>query len=413
MDFRHLLWVVVVGLPLSASAVSSVSMAEKIRNLAPIPVGVVYVQQPGDDIATIRQHFRSIKELGFNCLKQIMLQNNSWPFTKRVYNTALDEGLIPWWYEKAGWLPITSELLDKLGMPHNMTQEQIQADGRMLDFQVAALRKRVDRMDQKGSPPPADGVRQGRGLLPLPGVLQSYFATWLSKEYSNNIQALHKAWHIQTDLAQPASARLPENFSAAAHMLTDTNIDTSCGYTYCQRGIDRDFRRYRDALRFEADQAVNASLQQSLFFLNHDQFEPLRIGGESGELANEAQNGWDRWLLAQNVATQAGGFYDSLHLPWHYLLTNHQNSISSAPSQRSFLVDVPVAVMVRSIVDSFRGGWTGAFESSGGPAQFSGGQASGLQAGQLQRLLLTYVAGGMKGVGLWCWCVLVCLCLNT
>ena len=69
--------------------------------------------------------------------------------------------------------------------------------------------------------------------------------------------------------------------------------------------------------------------------------------------------------------------------------------------------------MVRSIVDSFRGGWTGAFESSGGPAQFSGGQASGLQAGQLQRLLLTYVAGGMKGVGLWCWCVFLRVFAST
>lgn len=46
--------------------------------------------------------------------------------------------------------------------------------------------------------------------------------------------------------------------------------------------------------------------------------------------------------------------------------------------------------------DYFRGGWTGEWESTGGPTLYSGGQSTSVDAGTMRRLLLGYLAAGMK-----------------
>ena len=41
--------------------------------------------------------FATIKKLGFNALKQVMLTNVSVPFVEAVFIAAIEEGLVPWW----------------------------------------------------------------------------------------------------------------------------------------------------------------------------------------------------------------------------------------------------------------------------------------------------------------------------
>jgi beta-galactosidase len=47
-------------------------MQRKLRQIAPMPGGVVFLPWPGLTENQARQHFRLMKQLGFTCLKQTM-----------------------------------------------------------------------------------------------------------------------------------------------------------------------------------------------------------------------------------------------------------------------------------------------------------------------------------------------------
>jgi beta-galactosidase len=68
-------------------------MQRKFRKIAPMPAGVVYIQQPNEGEKEMREHFRNMKKLGFNALKQIM-NLPSWSI-ENISLIALDEGIIP------------------------------------------------------------------------------------------------------------------------------------------------------------------------------------------------------------------------------------------------------------------------------------------------------------------------------
>lgn len=87
------------------------------------------------DVDAIRLEFATIKKLGFNALKQVMLTNMSAFFVESVFIAAIEEGLVPWWYGQAGWEAITPTLLSRLGIPLNASLEAAQSDPRMVAYQ--------------------------------------------------------------------------------------------------------------------------------------------------------------------------------------------------------------------------------------------------------------------------------------
>jgi beta-galactosidase len=80
----------------------------RFRALAPIPAGVVYIQEPGEGTAEMRAHFRQMRELGFNALKQIMPLPD-WT-VECIQRIALEEGIVPWWFGEGGCEPPSTEL---------------------------------------------------------------------------------------------------------------------------------------------------------------------------------------------------------------------------------------------------------------------------------------------------------------
>jgi glutamate-1-semialdehyde aminotransferase len=94
---------------------------------------------------------------------------------------------------------------------------------------------------------------------------------------------------------------------------------------------------------------------------------------------------WDLFAQAR-LAQAAGSFYISSHLPWHYSGFQHE-------LDRPVFFEVSAAVAAASAA----GAWPGEWESTGGPSQYSGGQATSLSAASMTKLLLTYLAAGMKG----------------
>ena len=89
-------------------------MQQKFRKLAPMPAGVVYVQQPNEGDKEMRAHFQNMKKLGFNALKQIM-PLPTWTI-EQISLIALEEGIMPWWYGEGGYEEITPTLLEQLGV---------------------------------------------------------------------------------------------------------------------------------------------------------------------------------------------------------------------------------------------------------------------------------------------------------
>ncbi len=356
----------------------SCSMQEKLQMLAPVPFGVVIIEKPGDTLATVAARMAQAAGEGFTALKQILLEvplaeseASYLNRTKAWFSAALDAGLSPWWYGEGGWECFTVELLRELGLPEDAPPWQLAAAPAMRAYQAALQRDRVRNMT---SLPVYNLGEPGAGNPVLAPALVPAFAEWLAGAYGGNLTGLLLAW-ADGSRGNFSQAECSDFGACAALLAAPVNGWPS-----------PDYRRYRDSMRFQADgllARLNASIAA---FRAADANAPVRTGGASLQL-NHAYYAWD--LFAQGaLAAEAGSFYISSHLPWHYSGMQHE-------------VDRPVFFEVSAAVAAGRGAWPGEWESSGGPSQYSGGQATAIGPGGITRLLLTYLAAGMRGVGLW------------
>jgi beta-galactosidase len=85
-----------------------------------------------------------------------------------------------------------------------------------------------------------------------------------------------------------------------------------------------------------------------------------------------------------------------MHFSWHFDQVNHE-------------IVRPLYMQASLMADLFKGGWTGGWESTGGPQQLDGERGNGtpnsyyVGAGELMQLYLSQLAGGFRGFGIWCW----------
>ena len=358
-------------------------MQEKLRALKPFPVGVVYYQQRGDKLDDIRNEFRIMRELGYNALKQIELKapDNPADFEERVFHAAIEEGIVPWYYGQAGWLTITQDIVDSLGIAFEINGNNlpdIQNHPRMKEFQNKMLHNRVLRMKNKPAKPPGMG-EPGRNSPYLTQRLIPAFATWLQKKYQT-LDVLKDAWNFgYTDSPHINS------FMDAASLLEATTTD-EFGNRWGERSWD--FRRMRDAMRFQADLIIDNYNETMKVFYDWDPEEPERTGGHQ-LFENQAINSWDLEAQAKTAAL-GGSFYSSIHLTHHFFLVEGE-------------IVKPVYMQSRIVADMFKGGWSATWESTGGPTQWSGHHNLTVEEDLMKQLFLSYVAAGLKGIGIWMW----------
>ncbi len=358
-------------------------MQGKIRSIKPFPVGVVYYQQRGDNMDSVKKEFKVLKDLGFTSLKQVVLSapDNAPDFEKQVFYAALDAGITPWYYGAGGWDRISQRLVDSLGIKLAVNTKNlpvIESDERMLKYQDALLRSRIERMHMKPIPGKGKG-EPGRNNAFMPERLIPEFAKWLEKQYLT-IDALKVAWNCGFCGKCEFS-----NFSEAAKLLEGQGFDEFGKGT---GKVDHDFRRYRDAMRFQADLIVENYQGMMKMFNDWDSLEPERTGGHQ-LFENQAMNTWD--LEGQAKSARIGGsFYSSIHLAHHFFLIDGE-------------MVRPAYFQARTIADMFKGGWAATWESTGGPTQWSGYDQYTVDEGRMTQLMLSYLAAGLKGVGLWMW----------
>jgi len=367
-------------------------MQRKLRKLAVIPVGCVFLPWPGMSEQEARQQFRNMKQAGFTCLKQTM-GTPEWP-EQRTLSLALEEGLIPFWYDQGGWEDITPELLTKLGLPADMPIEQAMEHPKMIAHQTEVLQRYIERKSEKGPKPtghdPAQtdptwvpgvvGDVKGHELLP---AHVPHFVRWLKEQYGT-LEKLVQAWNF-------------------AHVGIGTPVKSWDDVeALVPRMGGNEYRRLRDVMRFRADAFIRQYISQP--FEQHARRwpdEPLRAGGEMGLFLPFASRATDMEGFAR-VCARHGCFYPSLHLAWHFEEVN-------------FEVARPVYMQASLAVDWAKGIWTAPIESTGGPQYFSGGKSPFVEATRhttagfttdertMTQLILSYLGAGFKGFGLWSW----------
>ena len=375
-------------------------MQRKLRNIAPMPVGVVFLPWPGMTEEDARQHFRLMKKLGFTCLKQTMPLPPEWP-TERTLKVALEEGIIPFWYAEGGYEDITPELLKKLGLPQDMSIDEALEHPKMLAYQHEIIRKRIER---DHSPlVPHEGGKKGKTTVDpswVPGMVGDikghelhpdalpHFVEWLKKQYAS-VEALKEAWNFDHIGIASDDMRSWQSWD-----------DVLEGIKNGLHG--REYRHLRDALRFRADTftkqyiADRVARQKTI-----DPHEPLRAGGEMGLFLSFASRGTDMEQIAEQMG-EGGSFYPSIHLAWHF-------------EEVDFEVARAVYMQTQISHDWAKGIWSATWESTGGPQYFSGGKSPFVKeaqdkvpgftvnAGTMTQLMLSWLAGGYKGFGLWAW----------
>jgi beta-galactosidase len=371
------------------AALNDSAMQRKLRRLRPWPVGVVFIERPGMTMAEIRAHFRRMRELGFNCLKQCQVcATTDW---RAVYHAALDEGIIPWWYGEAGWEEPTPELLRELGLPEDLTPEALREHPVWQRRQEAVMRARIDRPEPAGQPMvnhETDGVpgtlkRDQYGLAP---EARDLFVAWLKARY-RTVEALKEAWNFHYPMVQ---ARPWRTWAQVRKEIVD--------FVTAER---QEYRRIVDVLRFRADMHLQMIRRARVAQRKKDRNVPLRTGGEMSLFLPFAARSTDMEGIAAEMA-EGGSFYPSIHPGWHF-------------EEADFEFARPIYMQASLATDWFKGGWAATWESTGGPQQLSGGKApfvpevrdrvAGFTVNEntIAQLMLSWMAGGFKGFGLWCW----------
>jgi beta-galactosidase len=361
---------------------------QRFRQLAPMPAGVVYIQQPGEGEREMREHFRTMKRLGFNALKQIMpLPTYT---VEQIQLIALDEGIIPWWYGEGGYEPFTDELLKKLNIPLNTPVAELLKHPAMLKHQREVMRQRIMRTQEFiANSPNKQFMRTssaafvpeigGRGLE-LTERGEQLFLEWLKQTYGT-VEKLNEAWNQHHAGLFLNEKRVFQSWDDVAQNWKNMT--------------KREYRHSRDILRFKADHSLQRIRRLTNDLKTFDAFWPFRGGGELGLFLPTAWYAVDLEGIA-NEMTEVGSFYPSMHFSWHFDQVNHE-------------IARPLFMQASLMADLFKGGWTGGWESTGGPQQNDGERGNltpnsyYVGAGELMQLYLSQMAGGFKGFGIWCW----------
>jgi beta-galactosidase len=364
-------------------------MQQKLRKLAPMPFGVVFLPWAGCTEEEMRTHFRMMKELGFTNLKQTM-ETPEWPL-KSTMKIALEEGIIPFWYGVGGWEDITPGLLEKLGLPGDMTIREARTNPVMLEYQKKILEKHLENWNA-----PLPGQDTFLHYDHKPDMFLRHedvplFKKWIKKKYKN-INELVSAWNQYEVGIEKNPYQTWEDFENDPLVEFDPEKEDEI-----VPGNGREYGKVKDILRFKADKYL-----ENIKFYKQNIYpeQPQRAGGEMGLFLPFASRATDMEGIAE-LMTERGSFYPSIHLTWHFEEVKYE--VARCIYMQSSLA-----------TDWFKGGWAATWESTGGPQQLSGGKGWNVLSqfetagftvneGTMTQLLLSYLAGGFKGVGLWAW----------
>ena len=303
----------------------------------------------------------------------------------------MEEGIIPFWYGEGGWEDITPELLKKIGLPADMTIQEARKNPKMLEYQNTVLAKHLSTWKD-----PLPGQEEFKRYNHTPDMYLrqsdlTSFRKWIKDKY-NTVAELSAAWNLGEVGIPGEPYKNWEEFDRDPIVQYDPDKE----YVIIPKH-GREYGKVRDILRFKADMYL-----ENVKFYKQNVYpeQPQRAGGEMGLFLPFASRATDMEGIA-DLMTERGSFYPSIHLAWHFEEVHYE--VARCIYMQSSLAS-----------DWFKGGWASTWESTGGPQQLSGGKGWNILSqfetagftvneGTMTQLLLSYMAGGFKGAGLWSW----------
>jgi len=350
----------------------------RFRGIAPMPVGAVFIQRPGEGADEMGEHFRTMRRLGFTALTDIR-PVPGWE-KEQIALLAIDAGLVPWWYGEAGWETITPGLRKLTKIEADAPMSEVRGNQRILAYQSAAMKKRVEQWIQAkrtgtvpNSQAPAFIANLGKPGIEFDRTDRRYFVQWCQLRYGT-IETLNQIYNLQHHgLGQPFQSW----------------DDFAKRWPYLPR---RNLRLSRDIFRFKAERRLERTREWVGELQAFDSSIPFRAGGEMGMLHPTPYWGVDMEGIAE-VMKDAGSFTPSIHLAWDFNEVEHE-------------VVRPAYIQASLAADIFKGGWSVAWESSGGPQLISGqkkGNVFTVDERTTTQLMLSQLAGGLRGFEVGCW----------
>ncbi len=213
------------------------------------------------------------------------------------------------------------------------------------------------------------------------GIVSDYdrkrFADWLAETHGD-LESLDAAWNLYPEKNRPIVASLASAHEALAGFQADWKVS----------GAHRAKVNYgaaRDMLRYLTDK-MNTRVGATVRAVHRiDPETPVNLGAHQ-LFANQPALRWD----IRQWAGQSDLFTSSIHLSWHFEAVAGE-------------VDRPVYMQSRRTRDYFKGGWTSAYETTGGAVQYSGGYPNAMTPGLMRRLMLHYLAAGHVNIAFWTW----------
>lgn len=219
------------------------------------------------------------------------------------------------------------------------------------------------------------------GSIPLRTELdRRRFLEWLKTKYATP-NDVHRAWALYPRRKPVYVGSWDEALRRAA--LVDGSGD---GVVLATTDLRHEaFGTVRDLYRFRADMMLARIRGEVALVRELDPHHPVGVGNHQLML-NHAAMGWD----VHASGSLGDMHFTSIHLSWHFEAVRGE-------------VDRPVYMQSRLTRDANKSGLGSAYETTGGPVQYSGGYGHHMDAGLMRRLLLNYLGAGNEVLAFWSW----------
>jgi beta-galactosidase len=364
-------------------ALNDSPMQRKLRQKKAFFAAVVY-WQPGDyDRATLKREFARIREAGFTAVR--FHSHRETEIAPGVYDFSRPDD----------WMSIAAEAgidviyhdhpspSDAMLARHAMTRDDYETSFLDEPRFLAPLEECIAPIIQRYRNHPALFMwaaygEPGFAGKPMSESEKRAFGRWLEEHYGT-IEAVDRAWNIYPQRGKSVIESFDKAYEAVADFAEAEDLIAGAPKNRANYGPARDL------MRWHTDRAIARAKAAIAIIRKHDPDHPIAVGSHQ-LFYNQPMLRWDtgQWARLGDL------HFSSIHLSWHFELVKGE-------------VDRPVYMQARMTRDYLKGGWTSAYETTGGAVQYSGGYGNAMSVGLMRRLMLSYLAAGHVNIAFWTW----------
>lgn len=370
---------------------------QRLKQEAPVQVGVVYWNQGHNTADEIRYELTRMKEAGFTFVRfhgiaPRELADGSYDCTATDLRFQIAE--------EVGLLIFAHAHLHKPSTFHlkeaGLTEDEADSLGLDDERVAAAVQSRMAFILNRYKDHPALGGWTMSVEHPAEGIpLQddadrARFKNWLQDQYPSPAD-IHQAWAITPAVPEwqkqgKAELLLVQDWDDAVALADRIRLQqpgarlSIAGMSFKEMyGVNRDLVRYRADCTKDTQRRTMAMIKA---------IDPQTVVsyGNHQMMYSNGQLGWDQHGCGRITDMHS----TSIHPSWHF-----------EPVQGE--LERPHYMQARLTSDVAKGAYTNCYETAGGPVQYSGGYGHHMDADLMRKLMLNFLAAGNEGSAFWSW----------